>query len=259
LFVLYRCEAGKEAAVGKFGKSKLLCIVSVFCVAAAIGSPAQVLTTLYTFCSQPGCTDGGKPFYGGLVQAGDGNFYGTTYLGGTKNGGTVFKVTPGGALTTLYNFCSQTNCADGTAPTAGLVQATDGNFYGTTYSGGSNADGTVFKITSSGTLTTLYSFCSQPSCTDGYSPYAGLVQGSDTNFYGTTSVGGAHGFGTVFKISSQSPYTLTTLHSFSVADGTSPQAGLMLASDGNFYGTTVGGGPTERARSSKSAPSRRTR
>jgi uncharacterized repeat protein (TIGR03803 family) len=105
--------------------------------------------------------------------------------GPTSAAGTVFKITPGGTLTTLYSFCSQSGCADGIQPEAGLVQGTDGNFYGTTAFGGANAEGTVFKITPGGTLTTLYSFCSQSGCTDGIEPEAGLVQAGG-NFYGTT-------------------------------------------------------------------------
>jgi len=196
--------------------------------------------------------------YAGLVQASDGNFYGTTLEGGSNNGcslgsgscGTVFKITPGGTLTTLHSFCSQPNCTDGGNPYAGLVQASDGNFYGTTFERGANGDGTVFKITPGGTLTTLYSFCSQPNCADGSIPYAELVQATDGNFYGTTTQGaGAYGNGgTVFKISPQSPYTLTSLYSFcsqpNCTDGDDPIAGLVQASDGNFYGTTQQGGGT---------------
>jgi uncharacterized repeat protein (TIGR03803 family) len=101
-----------------------------------------------------------------LVQATNGNLYGTTYTGGANAGGTVFKITPDGTLTTLYSFCSQSGCADGSGPYAPLVQATNGNLYGTTGNGGSNGDGTVFKITPSGKLTNLYNFCSQTNCAD---------------------------------------------------------------------------------------------
>ena len=151
-------------------------------------------------------SDGANPG-AGLVQASDGNFYGTTGSGGAGNWGTVFKITPSGTLTTLYSFCSQTNCSDGANPWAGLVQATDGNFYGTARSGGNNNDdcvdstcGTMFKITPSGTLTTLYSFCSQTNCSDGANPGAGVVQATDGNFYGTTGYAGAYGGGTVFRL-----------------------------------------------------------
>ncbi len=258
-------------------------------------TPSGTLAGLYSFCSQSNCTDGADPF-AGLVQATDGNFYGTTWDGGTYGDGTVFKITPAGALTTLhsfdgadgsnpsaglvqvsdgnfygttlaggandncgsegcgtvfeitangtlttlYSFCPQPHCVDGANPQAGLVQTTDGSFYGTTAGGGANNSGTVFNITPSGTLTSLYSFCSQPKCADGNEPRAGLVQATDGNFYGTTWTGGTYGDGTVFKITSAG--TLTSLHSFTQADGYLPYAGLVQASDGNFYGATVYGG-----------------
>jgi len=170
-------------------------------------TPSGTLTTLYSFCSQSGCTDGQNPS-AGLVQATDGDLYGTTSgsVFGPNYYGTVFKITPSGKLTTLYTFCSQSGCTDGQNPRVGLVQATDGNFYGTTPYGGANcADnggcGTVFKITPSGTLTTLYSFCSQTNCTDGEYPQASLVQATDGNFYGTTYNGGTDNDGTVFSLS----------------------------------------------------------
>src|ERR1019366_2526873 len=94
----------------------------------------------------------------GLVQAANGDFYGTTQYAGANGGGTAFKITPRGTLTTLYSICSQTNCTAGAGPQAGLVQAADGDLYGTTVSGGTNTNGTVFKITPTGTLTTLHSF-----------------------------------------------------------------------------------------------------
>jgi len=176
-----------------------------------------------------------------LVQGTDGDFYGTTELGGGPEGaGTVFKITPGGTLTTMYTFCSQIGCADGGQPLAALVQATDGNFYGTTFEGGTNFYGTVFKITPAGTLTTLHSF----DLTDGAYPIGALVQAAG-NFYGTTSGGGAstacQGFacGTVFKITPAG--TLTTLHSFDSTDGSYPLGALVEAA-GNFYGTTSEGG-----------------
>jgi uncharacterized repeat protein (TIGR03803 family) len=163
----------------------------IFCGTVFVITPScpdwacGTLTTLYTFCSQVAvgvgpslvCTDGEIP-RAGLVQAADGELYGTTAGGGADNYGTVFKITPSGTLTTLYSFCSQPAndvCTDGAVPEAGLVQAADGNFYGTTEYGGAHSSGTVFRITPSGTLTTLYSFCSQSFCTDGYGPVAGLV------------------------------------------------------------------------------------
>src|ERR1017187_10074179 len=134
------------------------------------------LTTLYSFCSQSRCTDGANPAQAGLIQATNGDFYGTTDGGGAYGSyGTVFKITPGGNLTTLHRFCSQSAWPDGGLPN-GLVQATNGDFYGTTLVGGnSNSGGTVFKITASGTLTTLYSFRSRSGCTDGFGPAPGLL------------------------------------------------------------------------------------
>jgi len=199
-------------------------------------TPSGTLATLYSFAPEP---DGNEPF-AGLVQATDGNLYGTTAYGGPENDGTVFKITPSGTLTTIYNFCSQSNCTDGNESFAPLVQAIDGNLYGTTINGGTVGGGTIFKITPSGTLTTVYNFCSQVSCADGASPYAGLVQAANGDFYGTTDVDGANGEGTVFKITSGG--TLTTLHSFDGTDGFIVQAGLVQATDGNFYGTTEQGG-----------------
>jgi uncharacterized repeat protein (TIGR03803 family) len=178
--------------------------------------------------------------WAGLVQATDGNFYGTTTSGGTNGWGTIFKITPSGTLTTLHTFCARGYpCADGGETYAGLVQATDGNLYGVTTLGGANTWGMIFKITPDGTFTTLYNFCSQPVCTDGSQPFAALVEATDGNFYGTTSSGGANGYGTVFKVTPGG--TLTTLHSFNVSEGYSVAA-LVEATDGNFYGTTANGG-----------------
>ena len=196
---------------------------------------AGTLTTLHSFGDPPNGTDP----VGSLVQGSDGNFYGTTWYGVTNGAGTVFKITSAGTFTTLYQFSGP----DGSGPVGSLVQGSDSNFYGTTSQGGTNncsgGCGTVFRITSAGTLTTLYQF----SGLDGTDPQAGLVQGSDGNFYGTTQAGGTSGSrGTVFTITPAG--TLTTLHSFSSSgsDGRYPDAGLVQSSDGNFYGTTSSGG-----------------
>jgi uncharacterized repeat protein (TIGR03803 family) len=209
-------------------------------------TPTGTLTTLHSFCSQAfPCADGQGPA-AGLVQASNGDFYGTTTDGGANNAGTVFKITPTGTLTTLHSFCSQSGCTDGSLP-YGLVQATDGDLYGITTDGGANSDGTVFKITPSGTLTTLYSFCSQSGCTDGEGPSAGLIQATDGDFYGTTFLGGASNSscqfgtcGTVFKITPGG--ALTTLHTFDSSDGANPQGVLVQDTEGTFYGTTAWGG-----------------
>jgi uncharacterized repeat protein (TIGR03803 family) len=197
------------------------------------------LTTLHSFNG----TDGSSPL-AGLVQAGNGSFYGTTYSGGTKGDGTIFKVTSSGTFTTLHNFCSQSKCADGQNPFAVLILGTDGNLYGTTLAGGTHGDGSVFKITPSGALTVVHSFCSQTGCPDGEFPQTGLIQATDGNFYGTTILGGAYGNGTIFKMTPTG--TVTTLYSVcsksGCPDGNYLYAGLTQATDGNLYGIMQIGG-----------------
>jgi uncharacterized repeat protein (TIGR03803 family) len=190
-------------------------------------TPKGGFITLYSFCNT--CTGQGYNPEAGLIQATDGNFYGTTQHGGTYGYGygTVFKITPAGALTTLYSFDGYPS---GSQPTDTLTQATDGDLYGTTYSGGnatacqnyygSNECGTVFKITLTGTLTTLHDFCLQTDCVDGAFAYAGLVQGTNGNLYGTTFGGGtynpcyADGCGTVFEMNvGLGPFVETVLTS----------------------------------------------
>ena len=114
----------------------------------------------------------------------------------------MFKITPAGTLTTLYSFCSEAYCSDGAYPSASqpLARGTDGNFYGTTFMGGTGSAGTLFEVTPEGTLTTLHSFCYSISCRDGAGPDAGLMQATDGNFYGTASQGGL-GSGTAFSLS----------------------------------------------------------
>jgi uncharacterized repeat protein (TIGR03803 family) len=189
------------------------------------------LTTLVTL----GNTNGAYPL-GGLIQGRDGSFYGTTAIGGTNMGGTAFQAMTNGAIATLVSFDVGGNA--GKSPYAGLVQASDGSLYGTTYQGGTNGGyGTIFKLTTNGTFASLYSFS---GTNDGANPYAGLAQGSDGNLYGTTFFGGTNGYGTVFRFATNS--TFTTLVSFGNTNGAYPQAGVIQASDGNFYGTTSAGG-----------------
>ena len=212
------------------------------------------MTNTYNFCSQPKCTDGDSPV-AGLAPSSDGNFYGTTSGGGANDNnnclwgcGTVFKINPAGKLTTLYSFCEQSSCTDGEGPQAPVVEGSDGNFYGTTEAGGAKGLGTVFKMTRSGVLTTLYSFCSKANCADGSLPSGPLVQGTDGNLYGTTVRGGTdcglNGCGTVFRITPRGQ--LTTLYGFcpevGCTDGWLPTTGLVQATDGNLYGTTLLGG-----------------
>jgi uncharacterized repeat protein (TIGR03803 family) len=228
-------------------------------------SPTGAFTTLYAFCSKVNCSDGIFP--SSLIQDSDGNFYGVTEQGGTNTyeacgggsgcgAGTVFRLTPAGVLTTLYSFCNQADCTDGAGPSAPPLQGSDGNLYGTTLAGGLSGCGgygcgTVYKITPSGALTTLYQFCNSANCADGVGPFAALVEGADGDFYGTTSgqyagsgIGANDPGQTAFKVTPNG--TLTTLHTFcsqsKCADGSGPTSTLLLASDGNFYGTTNLGG-----------------
>jgi len=216
-------------------KTFLLLMVAIVLAACPSWLKAQSTSTFSNFGT---VTNDGYASFSNLIQATDGNFYGTTSKGGINNIGTVFKITPGGTRTTLYSFGTATN--DGSTPDCGVAQASDGNLYGTTYSGGASNLGTVFKITTGGTLTTLYQFSSSGG--DGAHPFAPPVQGSDGNFYGTTSQGGSAGYGTVFKITSGG--TETVLYSFSGSggDGRNPYNPLLQATDGNFYGTTLNGG-----------------
>ncbi len=217
--------------------------VAVTLTVSAPSKQSEILTTLHSFGGVDGSGSGAA-----LMQAANGDFYGTTPGGGassacTQGCGTIFRTTPSGTFTMLYSFCSQANCTDGSGPDAALVQGTDGNFYGTTGSGGAGKGGTVFRITPSGTLATLYSFCSQANCADGSGPL-GLVEGADGNLYGTTESGGANKGGTVFKITPGG--ALATLYNFcsqaNCTDGETPSAALIQGADGNFYGTTYTGG-----------------
>jgi uncharacterized repeat protein (TIGR03803 family) len=184
----------------------------------------------------------GKDPVAGLVQGTDGNLYGTTASGGANNHGTVFGVTPSGTITMVYSFCPVTGCADGSAPGSSLVQASDGNFYGTTVSGGANSLGTIFSITPGGVETVLYSFCNLADCSDGDEPVTGLLLAIDGNLYGTTYYGGSHNDGTIFRYNIAAG-TLDTLYSFcsqpSCADGIQPQGQLIQGKNGQLYGTTV--------------------
>jgi uncharacterized repeat protein (TIGR03803 family) len=216
-------------------------------------TPEGQHTTIYKFA-----TLGSDPTSDPLVLGSDGNFYGTTYGGGQSGAGMVYKITPAGVLTELFSFCK--GCANGSYPSAGLVLGNDGNFYGSTSAGGLHNGGTLFRISPSGNLTTLYNFCSVMSkefCADGMAPATRLIQGTDGNFYGVTAEGGTgqgesgcldlsgktrDGCGTIFSLTPSG--VLTTLHDFcsvaACADGTNPNA-LVQASDGTFYGSAYTG------------------
>src|SRR6266567_3710321 len=199
-----------------------------------IGAVFRITTSgTFTNLISLNITNGDLP-YAGLALGVDENFYGTSYQGGAYGHGTVFRITTNGTLTTLWSF---TGGADGAFPYAGVLQAADGMVYGTTYKGGTYGDGTAFRTTTNGTLTTLASL----NFTNGAFPYGGLAQGSDGNFYGATSSGGSYGSGTIFRMTPKG--LLTNLYSFTGgSDGRGPAAALLQGSDGNFYGTTAYGG-----------------
>jgi uncharacterized repeat protein (TIGR03803 family) len=199
-------------------------------------------TGMVNFSSADGVTPQSTLIYGS-----DGNLYGTTEYGGIYGAGTVFVITPAGAESVLYSFGGYSginDVKDGANPGKGLMQGSDGNFYGVTQNGGIYNFGTIFRITPAGAETVLYSFGASTS--DGLQPFAVLIQDSDGNFYGTTNSGGDYREGTVFKFTAGAELVL---HSFSGAggiagstDGASPVSALIQGTDGNYYGTTGGGG-----------------
>lgn len=195
-------------------------------------------TVLYSFT---GGRDGSVP-YDPLILDRKGRLYGTTVGGGAWNQGAVFMLGPTGTESVLYSFHGAAK--HGAQPFSKLVRDKSGNFYGTTYAGGSDNLGAVFKVAPDGTETILYSF---KGGTDGANPTRSLVMDSDNNLYGTTTWGGSgncyQGCGIVFKLTQQKRETI--LHSFGGEDGATPTAGLTLDGSGNLYGTTDGGGTNQ--------------
>src|SRR5580700_4888431 len=231
--------------MGTFCWVKALGRIVVICAAVAIAASGQTFTRLVKFNG----SNGAKPYYGALTQGTDGNLYGTTVIGGSEFGagggsGTIYQITPSGKVTTVYNFCSQANCADGGGPYGGLMLAANGNFYGATYGGGTTNLGTAFEFTPQAKLTTLYTFCSAKNgsgdCLDGTSPLETFFQATNGNIYGLTNISVDYSAGTIFQITPAGK--LTTVHSF----GTNEAGGLIQASNGGFYGVTVGGDEQEK-------------
>ena len=216
-------------------------------------SPSGQVTSLYSFCAQTNCPDGWAP--NDLVLGPDGNFYGSTDFGGSVSQpacssgsfgcGTVFKVTPAGRLTTLHTYCTQSGCPDGTTPQSALVLGPDGNFYGTTSGGGTGGGGTVFKITPTGELTTLYSFVCDVHgvCADGQDLLSSVAFGRNGNLFGAANYGGSYDSGTLFELTPSG--NLNVLYNFNLDKNSSNGPhfnGFTLASDGNLYGTMASGG-----------------
>jgi uncharacterized repeat protein (TIGR03803 family) len=226
-----------------------------------LGSPAEPgiadVTALVEFTGNGAINKGSRP--NGLIFCSDGDIYGTTETGGANDFGTVFNMTPAGVLTTLVEFAGHAPANSSGFPTAPLVEARGGNFYGTTSGGGIGVNlqnildnGTVFELSRSGVLTTLVRFSCNGPTNKGCTPYAGLVEAPNGDFYGTTFSGGSQkkisipgfrGFGTAYRMSPAGQ--LTTVYDFSAhlakGQGGTPWAGLILGKDGNFYGTTWNG------------------
>lgn len=206
-------------------------------------SPAGTFTVLHSFNG----LDGSCP-YGPLIQASNGKLYGAASGGGANQFGTLFTLTLDGTLTLLHTFNGPPS--DGSFPQGGMAQASDGNLYGTTLLGGDcpaatyGGCGTIFRLTPSGAITTVYNFClGGDPCADGEGPGDGLVVGSDNNLYGSTGFGGTvSNAGTIFSFALNG--TLTTLHSFdnTYTDGKYPLTTLLQGTDGKFYGTAEEGG-----------------
>lgn len=200
---------------------------------------AGMETVLYSF---PGATNGAAPA-GSLTRDSSGNLYGTTSAGGLNGAGTVYRLDPSGKETLLYSFTGGTDGAD---PQSGVIRDAAGNLYGTTFSGGVNGFGVVYKLDASNMLTVLHSFTGIP---DGYNPSGGLIFDASGNLYGTTTLGGtADGGGAIFKIDTRGEETL--LYSFVCAPkdiycDLYPFSGLTLDGAGNLYGTFQSGGPAK--------------
>ncbi len=196
--------------------------------------PTGVTTSISTF---EGALDGQNP-QSDLIQARDGNFYGTTDTGGSNNFGTFFQLTPAGVRTVLYSF---TNGSDGSLPLRGVIQGTDNNFYGIAENGGAGQGGVIYRMAIAGTtatLTPLYSFTA--IAPDAYLSYGRLLQASDGNFYGTTNQGGDSSAGTIFEMTPSGGFNVLYSFSGTGSDGGYPDAGLIQGDDGKLYGTTAG-------------------
>ena len=190
-------------------------------------TPLGTLAVVQSFAGPP---EGNFPA-AGLTQASDGLLYGTACFAGDSGAGTLFRTDLAGNLTRLHSFDGST---EGACPAAALIEASDGNLYGTAAGGGAGGHGTVFRSSTSGAITTLHAF----SVADGDTPESALVQATDGNFYGSTVFGGDSGRGILFRVDGAGGFSL--LHSISTTEGAYP-SGLVQGSDGGLYGSTAGG------------------
>ncbi|HEY8697940.1 MAG TPA: choice-of-anchor tandem repeat GloVer-containing protein [Rhizomicrobium sp.] len=242
----------------------MLVSFAAFPALAAPQTAAAAETVLHSFCGSGTTCTGATADAHGLIQDSSGNLYGVTGSGGANGKGSVYKLAKSGSsftYTQLYSFCPSSGCSDGATPVGALVLDSSGNLYGVTASGGGgcsanpNGCGTIYKLTSSGTLTTLYSFCPSSGCADGRGPQAGLTyvgaSGGSlydglSNLYGTTIAGGTNDRGTVYKLASPAPTPVeSVLYNFCPSSGCSDGATpgeLITDSSGDIFGVTLKGG-----------------
>jgi uncharacterized repeat protein (TIGR03803 family) len=217
-------------------------IVMAMCLTVCSVRGGLTFTTLLSFTGTNGVYPGAHP-YCGLTLGADGNFYGTTYQGGSNNLGIIYRVGIGGAFTPVFSF----NGTNGANPYAVLTGGGGDNLYGTTYAGGVSNWGTIFLITTNGVFTNLFTFTGTNNPYQGANPGAALTQAGDGSFYGTADYGGltnsssgGFGYGAVFQLTTNGTVTAPAI--FGNTNGAHPSGGLILGKDGNFYGTTTFGG-----------------
>jgi len=214
--------------------TRIALLAAVLVVSAA--ASAQTYTVLYDY-PETDRNNSGIASPQVMSQGRDGNLYSTIMTDGTHNAGTAYNISPAGVRTTFYNFCNLTACADGEIPEGGLILGTDGNFYGTTVNGGKTGEGTIFKVTAAGQLTTFYSFSAGTD--NGYPPFT-VLQGIDGNFYGGSYPVYNGQYGTAFRLTPAGKVT-APLVDFNYTNGADPNL-YTQGTDGNFYGTAYLGG-----------------
>ncbi|HEX4860951.1 MAG TPA: choice-of-anchor tandem repeat GloVer-containing protein, partial [Rhizomicrobium sp.] len=196
-------------------------------------------TSVHDFCSEPMGADGSGP--GGVVADPAGDLYGVTTEGGSHEEGEVFKI-HGTSLTVLYGFCALSNCTDGSQPFGAPALDAQGNLFGVAQQGGAGGGGVLYEISSGGTYTKLYDFCSQANCADGSDPIASPYIDPEGNLIGVASTGGAAGGGTLYKMSGAYQVLYNFCSQANCADGKIPNAPVIPDGAGNLLGVTAQGG-----------------